>query len=146
IPRLQVARTVKAIDETVISRGQIGPLRPCKWIGQISKVRPLALYERGEGKHLSVRRPIDRIRRILEIRNPRSLAGVHPANVNLLLSVGVGEKRETRAVGRPPQRSVATVARGQRAVVGTVGVDDPQIGVAFVRGGVGESPYVDDFL
>src|SRR5208282_3707744 len=91
-------------------------------------------------------RPCYGIWRLIEVGDAGRLPGVHPANIDLLLAVGVGEIGETQTVGRPARRSVVAVTSGERTMIGAVRIDDPEIGVAAVGHGIRETAHVDDFL
>ncbi len=142
----QIARAVEAIDEAIVGGGWIGPFGSRGRRGKIGDVRTFAENERGEGEHFSVGRPFDGVGRLIEIGDAGGLSRVHPANIDLLLAVGVGKIGEARAVGRPARGSVVVIAGGQRAMIGAVGIDDPEIGVAAVGHGIGEAAHVDDFF
>jgi hypothetical protein len=77
----------------------------------------LSENESGEGEHLSVGRPGDGVGRLLEIGDARGLAGVHPADVELLLAVGIGEIGDASAVGGPARGSVVAIPGGERAMI-----------------------------
>jgi hypothetical protein len=141
---LQIACVVEAIDETIVGRRGIGPIGPRGGRWQIGEVRTFAENERREGEHLSVGRPFDGIGRLIEIGDAGGLSGVHPANIDLLLAIGVGKIGEAGAVGRPARGCVVVVAGGERAVVGAVGINDPQIRIAAVGHGISEASHVGD--
>src|SRR6266852_3185449 len=143
---LEIAGAVEAIHETVVCGGGLRPFCAGRSSRKIGDVRAFAENEGGEGKHFAVRGPSDGVWRFLKIGDARGLPGIHPANVDLLLAVGVGEIGDAGAVGRPARRDVGAIAGGERAVIRAVGVDAPEIGVALVGHGIGEAPNVDNFL
>src|SRR2546430_15632867 len=109
-------------------------------------MRSFPQNERSEGEHFPVGRPGDSVWSLLEIGDARGLARVHPANVNLLFAVGIGEVGQAQAVRGPARRRVTAISGGERAMVGSVGIDDPEIRVALVSHGIGKAAHIDDAL
>ncbi len=143
---LEITGSVKAIDEAIVRGWRVSPFRAGGRRGQVGKVRTFPDDQGRKGDHPAVGRPGDGVRRLLQIGDAGGLAGVHPANVDLLLAVHVREECDARSVGRPARRAVGMVAAGKWPMVGAVGVDNPQIGVALIGHGIGEATNVDDFL
>ena len=109
---LEVAGAIEAIDEPVVGLRWVGPLRTLRRSGEIGNARPLGGHQRCKRNHFSVRRPVDGTRRLLEVCDPRGLAAIHPAHIDLRVAVFAGEIRDARAIGRPSRRSVVSVSRG----------------------------------
>jgi len=86
---LEITHTIEAINQTIVCGGRVGPFRAGRRSRQVGDVRAFPQNERGKGEHFSVRRPGDGVGSLLEIGNARCLAGVHPADVQLLFAVGV---------------------------------------------------------
>ena len=124
---LQVPRAIEAIDEAVVGGGRIGPLCARRRNGKISEMGTLSEDKRGEGEHLSIGRPGDGVGRLIEIGDPCGLAGVHPADVELLLAVGIGKIGNACAIGRPARRHVGAISSGEGTMIRSVGVDGPEI-------------------
>src|SRR6267378_5226635 len=124
---LQVPRAIETIDEAIVHGGRVGPLCARRRSGKVGEMGTLSENESGEGEHRSIRRPSDGIGRLIDVRDTRGLAGVHPANVELLLAVGVGKIRDACAVGGPTGRHVTAIASSERTMIRSVRVDGPEI-------------------
>ena len=146
VARLEITDAVEAIDEPIVRFRWVRPLRARRWARHISEVRTFGGDQRRERKHLSIRRPVDGLGRIFEVGDPRRLAGVHPANINLLFAVCIGKKRDACPVRRPAWRRIASIASRQGAMVRAVGIDNPQVRITFVGCSVRKPPHVNDFL
>ncbi len=142
----EIARPIETINQTIVGGGRIGPFCAGRRGRKIGDVGAFGRNESGEREHFPIGRPGDGVGRLFEIGDARGLAGVHPADVKLLFAIGIGEVSKTQAVRRPAWRNVAAVAGGERAMVGSVGVDDPEIRIALVGHGIGEAAHVGDFL
>ena len=79
-----------------------------------------------------------------EAGQPGALAGVHPAAVNLRGVFLARNIEQSLAIGRPTGGTVILVAGGQRSVVRSIDVQDPQIGPAAVLHDVHECADVND--
>src|SRR5438132_12579029 len=107
-------------------------------------MRSFPQNERGEGEHFPVGRPGDSVWSLLEIGDARDLARVHPANVNLLFAIGIGVAGQAKAVRGPARGRVTATCGGERAMVGSVGTDEPEILVAVVSHATGTAAHIDD--
>jgi hypothetical protein len=90
----------------------------------------LAVAVAGKGELRSVRRPVGRqvIGRIIgELRN----LAVDARHIDLPVAVAISQKNELRAVGRPPRRFVIRGVVGYAFEIGSVGVHDENLTLAF---------------
>ena len=141
---LEVALAVDAVDDRSITLTGGAHFAPSGFGGGSANGSLLVGHEHRERDPLAVGRPRDGARRLDEVGEPRGLAGVHPAHVELRAALGRRHVREARAVGRPARRAELFGFGAQRSVVGAVGVHDPQIAARAVGHDVEARAHVDD--
>ena len=146
---LQIARSVKAVDQLVDHPGGLGPLGAFRRLGHGDERHPRRGYEGRKGDVAAVRRPGGHPRLLDQVGDPPCLPGVHPADVDLGRRAFPGATRvrqveQASAVRGPPGPAVALLARGQRPQLRAIPVHDPQVRIVAVGLRVGPLPHEND--
>ena len=143
---LQIALAVGAVQEALDDTRRLRPGRALRLGGRRGEGLGVRAHVHQEGEPAPVGRPGDCLGRRRQVGEPRDLARVHPAHVELRARVVPRQKRQAAAVGREDRRGVVAAACAERARVAAVGAHDPECGAASVGHDVHRVAHEDDAL